>query len=51
MLQKWLRRGNMKKEAKTRFIATQNNAIRTSCVKAKIILNRRIASERLFGDR
>ena len=32
----WLRKGNLKKETESLIIATQNNAIRTNYIEAKI---------------
>ena len=46
----WLRRGNLKRETESLFIAAQNNAIRTNKVQAKIDYSQN-SKCRLCGDR
>ena len=47
----WLRKGNFKKEAESRRIAAQNNAIRTNHIKARIDKTQQNRKCRLCGDR
>ena len=47
----WLRKGNLKRETKSLFIAAQNNTIRTNYVKANIDKTKQNSKCRLFGDR
>ena len=47
----WLRKGNLKRETESLLIATQNNAIRTNHIKARIDKMQRNSKCRLCGDR
>ena len=46
----WLRNGNLKRETESLFIATENNAIRTNYVKAKIDNLQKNSKCRSCGD-
>ena len=47
----WLRNGNLKRETESLLIATQNNAIRTNHIKAKIDKTQQNSRCMLCGDR
>ena len=47
----WLRKGNFKREIKSLLIATQDNAIRTNHIKARIDKTQQNSKCRLCGDR
>ena len=47
----WLRKRNFKRETKSLLIVTQNNAIRTNDIKARIDKTQQISKCRLCGDR
>ena len=47
----WLRKGNFKRETESLLIATQNNAIRTSHIKGRIIKTQQNSKCRLYSDR
>ena len=47
----WLRKGNLKRETESLLIATQDNAIRTNHIKARIDKTQQNSKCRLCGDR
>ena len=47
----WLRKGNFKRETESFLIATQNNAIKTNHIKARIDMMQQNSCYRLCGDR
>ena len=47
----WLRKGNLKRETESLLIATENNAIRTNHIKARIDEMQKDSKRRLCGDR
>ena len=47
----WLRKGNLKRETESLLIATQNNAMRTNHIKARIDKRQQNSKCRLCGDR
>ena len=47
----WLRKGNFKRETESLLIATQNNAVRTNHIKARIDKTQQNSKCRLCGDR
>ena len=47
----WLRKGNFKRETESLLIATQDNAIRTNHIKARIDKTQQNSKCRLYGDR
>ena len=46
----WLRKGHLKRETESLLLATQNNAIETNDIKAKIDKTLLISKCRLYGD-
>ena len=47
----WLRKGNFKRDTEPLLIASQNNAIRTNHIKARIDKTQQNSKCRLYGDR
>ena len=47
----WLRKGNLKRKTESLLKVTQNNAIRTNFVKARIDMTQQNSKFRLYGDR
>ena len=47
----WLEKGNFKRETESLLIATQNNAVRTNHIKARVDKTQQNSKCRLWGDR